>query len=89
MGKNDGNGEALSKLVEVLTAYGPWPLVVLCIGVTFVWRLHKIIPAASSAWKQQKETDQSLEHKRITFAKKNNAAITAKAPSATQARKSK
>ena len=89
MGKNVGDGDVLSKLVDVLAASGPWPLVVLGIGVTFVLQLPKIISAASSAWKQQKETDQSLEHKRITFAKRNNIAITAKAPSATQARKSK
>lgn len=89
MSRSNESNDALSKLVEVLALHGPWPLVFLVIGITFILQLHKIIPAASAAWKQQKETDQNLRHKRITFEKKHNPAITTQAPNGTQIDKRK
>ncbi len=80
MGKSDGNNDTISNLLITLREFGPIPIVIMVIGVVFVMRLHKIIPAASAAWKQHKETDQRLTFKRIEFERKLRTAIAAKAP---------
>lgn len=64
------NGEIWERAVWALSEFGPWPLAICIVLVTFVVYLPSIIPAMAAAWKVKKETTQKLAHKQHEFENK-------------------
>ncbi|MGI9476820.1 MAG: hypothetical protein ACR2PI_08940 [Hyphomicrobiaceae bacterium] len=90
MAGKENQTDILSKIFEVLDGLGSASIVITVLGIVLIMRLHKIIPAASAAWKQHKETDQRLEFKRREFEKKHGQATVGKeAPAKQRVRQSR